>query len=692
MSKILVGLSLVAALAGVSTQSAAATGEQSKSDPAQVQYGSAPTWLDAPPRPTSAETAPGAPYRVVYSDAQMRVASGYWERYSAYRVKILTPQALGVGTLKMDWNPDAQIVTINTLRIYRDGQSIDILASNHFTVLQREANLEASVLTGVLTATMQIPGLKVGDEVEFAFTIRERDAVFGGHVYGADLMSLAEGAGANRVILGWSPGGTLRYQASSDIPKAQVARDSVTWSFDDPGRLQLTDGAPSRYNVLRLVEYSDFADWAQVSAAMYPLFEKAETLQPASPIAAEVARIASQSSDPVLRAQAALKFVQEEIRYVFVGLNGANFRPMDVDETWSNRFGDCKAKSAMLHVMLQRLGISSEIVLVNSQGGDGISSRLPSPLAFDHAIVRVVIDGRTYYLDATQYGNRVLPLLESTRYRAILPLKKEGADLEQPGPKSPIRPTLIVTTDEDWRAGLDRPAKVTVNRYIFGDGAAIFNAQLAALSPEQVERGLRAYWAVEDGWITPDSVSWHYNDARSVVVLTAIGTAGGDWSGDAQAGHSSTIPHAGSYPPPERKRPPTQDQNSPWANDFPSYECAISNVHLPEPSSAQLKWSYSAEPFDARIGGVRYVRSSSMGDRTVRTLRIHKTNLPEIDAAAAVKANAEISAFDNSMGQIFEEKEAKLPARMEENSNQRAVPLINEVDWTQQQTACSLSE
>jgi hypothetical protein len=680
------------ALACTFSGSVEARGVQSQLDPTQVQYGSAPTWLEAPPRATGTETPAGAPYRVVYSDTQIRVMSGYSDKYSAYRVKILTPQALSIGALKLEWNPDSQIVTVNTLFIYRDKQTIDILASNRFVVLQREASLESSVLTGILTATMQIPGLEVGDEIEFAVTIRERDTVFGGHVYGADLMSLAEGAGANRVSLGWSPGNALRYQGSSDIPKAQAAPYAATWNFNDPGELQLTDGAPSRYNVRRLVEYSDFADWKQVSAVMYPLFEKAEILKPASPVAAEVKHIATQTNDPIQRTEAALNFVQENIRYVFVGLNGANFRPMNIDETWNNRFGDCKAKSVMLDAMLRQLGISSEIVLVNSQGGDDISSRLPSPLVFDHAIIRAIIDGRTYYLDATQYGNQILPLLEPTRYRAILPVEKGGAELEQPALKPPMRPTLIVTIDEDWRAGLDLPAKVTANRYVFGDNAAVFNALLSGLSPEQADRGLRAYWANEDGWLTPDSVSWRHDESRSAIVLTAIGTANSDWSGDAQSGHSNTIPHAGSYPPPERKRSSTQDQAVPWANEFPSYECAISNVHLPKPSSAQLRWNYNADPFDVRIGGIRYVRKSSMADGIVRTIRIHKTYLSEIDATAAAKANTEIPSFDNSMGRIFEENTAGVFIRPSTASKAVSGPLIDDVDWTQQKTACSLDD
>jgi transglutaminase-like putative cysteine protease len=687
LSKRRFGLLLVSALVGGAMQLSAAAA-QSQPGSAQVLYGSAPTWLSPTPSATATATPAGAPYRVVYSDMQTRASADHVERYAAYRVKILTPQALNAGQLQLEWNPDSQSVTVNAVRIYRDAKPADVLASTHFTVLQREENLEASALTGVLTAAMQIPGLQVGDEVEFAFTIRERDTVFGGHAYGAQLMSSAEGPGANRAELSWNPERKLKYQASSDIPKAQVTPGAVTWTFNDPGEVQAADGAPGRFNVRRLIEYSDFTDWKQVSAAVFALFSKAESLQPSSPVSAEAARIGALTSDPILRAQAALKFAQEDIRYVFVGLNGANYRPMDVDKTWNNRFGDCKAKAVMLDAMLRQLGISSEIILVNSTIDDTVSSRLPSPLAFDHAIVRVTINGRKYYLDPTQYGNRVLSSLEWTRYTAVLALSDGGSDLELIAAKPPKRPTLIVTTDEDWSAGVDKPAKMTTNRYIFGDTGAMLNAQLAAMSPEQADRGLRAYWAQTGDSPNPDSVSWRYDYDRSVIVLTMATTTSGDWSDDPKTGRSLGIARSGSYPPPKRKRPSNQDQGAPWANEFPSYECAITNVHLPR-SSGKLGWDYSADPFDVHIGGIRYVRSSAMAGGVVRTVRIHETLLPEIDAAAAAQANAEIASFDNSIGQIYQDSVAASGAK-DPKPNPQSAPLIGDVNWTDEKTVCSL--
>ncbi|MBS0482932.1 MAG: DUF3857 domain-containing protein, partial [Proteobacteria bacterium] len=503
-------------LAANSTFVVAARPSPAKVDPNQVQYGPPPPWAAPSPAGTATETPAGAPFRVIYSDSQIAVMADHVERHVAFRAKLLNAQALTLGALQLEWNPSSQTMTVNTVRIYRDGSPIDVLTTSRFSVMQREANLEASMLTGMLTASLQVPGLRVGDEVEFAYTTSDRDITLGNRAYGANLL-LAEGAGANRLKLSWAPGKVVHYQNSPDMPAPVADGSSATWQFDDPKPVKLIEGAPPRFNVRRLIEYSDFAGWKDVSAAVAPLFDKASTLASGSAVAAEADRIASQSEDPLLRAGAALKFVQEQIRYVYVGLDGANYRPMEIETTWANRFGDCKAKSVMLLAMLKRMGISSEIVLVNSQGGDGIWERVPSPLMFDHAVVRAQIGGRNYYLDSTQAGNRVLSLLEPTRYRTALPLRSGGADLERPPATPAVRPELIRTIDLDLTAGVTKPGKVTANRYIMGDTAPLFNAQLSALPTDQRDRSLRAYWAAQDGWIEPEKVSWRYDDGNRPV-------------------------------------------------------------------------------------------------------------------------------------------------------------------------------
>src|SRR3546814_8269245 len=98
------------------------------------------------------------------------------------------------------------------------------------------------------------------------------------------------------------------------------------------------------------------------------------------------------SSDLLDRASAALKLVQRDVRYIYVGLGNGNLTPATAEETCQRRYGDCKGKTALLMALLARLGIEAEAVLANNSGGDeGLDGQLPNPGMCDHVLVRARI-------------------------------------------------------------------------------------------------------------------------------------------------------------------------------------------------------------------------------------------------------------------------------------------------------------
>ena len=70
---------------------------------------------------------------------------------------------------------------------------------------------------GDLTATLQAPGLQVGDEVEFAATTKRRDPTLGEHSQGGMALPATEMAGAYRMRLTWPKGRNLAWRATPDL-------------------------------------------------------------------------------------------------------------------------------------------------------------------------------------------------------------------------------------------------------------------------------------------------------------------------------------------------------------------------------------------------------------------------------------------------------------------------------------------
>lgn len=623
-----------------------------------VEYGPPPAWIAAPPKPTETPSLPGAPMRFIFADWQVRIGPNGKETYTAYRVKLLTPQGLAAGNIAAAWDPSADDLIIHRLNIIRGDQVIDVLKLGRFQIIQRENNLEHAMLDGQLTATLQAPGLRVGDELDFAMTVRRRDPVLGDRAGDIVQLPTTTTPGAFRTRLIWPKvaGVQLRATPDLDAPTVSLLGQEIeqTYEVRDPSSVIMTDNAPTRYNLRRLIQFSSYGDWADISHQIAPLFDKASTLGPGSAVRAEAQRIAAATTDPVARTEAALALVQEQIRYVYVGLDGGNYRPAGADETWERRFGDCKAKTGLLLALLRELGVPAEAVLVNSNGGDGINEFLPMPQLFDHVLVRATIGGKVYWLDGTRPGDLKLSRIPAPPYRWVLPIRAGAVDLENVPPQPMSKPQEKEILRVDASAGFDRKARFDVRRMLHGDEAAMFHKQIIALAPEDITRGLTAYWRAELSAVEPQTVSWEYDAATNVLTLTMKGEGTVDWEGDERSGRSLGVYRSGFYPPDEMRRPAEQDQTAAWVvPDFPRYRCSTTLIKLPS-ASARLQWDYSAKPMNRRVGGTHYWREVGLRDGIMRVTRSTRIYTPELSAAEAKAAVDAIPTFDNTISRVFQ--------------------------------------
>ena len=101
------------------------------------------------------------------------------------------------------------------------------------------------------------------------------------------------------------------------------------------------------------------------------------------------------------------------------------------------KYGDCKGKTALILAFLKAFDIPAEAVLVSSTLGDVIHDRLPNSGLFDHVIVRVELEGQTYWLDGTKTGEIDLSRIQTGNYQWGLPLRAEGAELIEVKPDFP---------------------------------------------------------------------------------------------------------------------------------------------------------------------------------------------------------------------------------------------------------------
>lgn len=619
---------------------------------------------------------------VRYQDYLVHLDQQGEARYQGYRIKILHPNALQLGNLTIGWNPSDGAPTVHAIRVYRGDQVIDLLENASFEVLRRENQLEAASLDGMLTAVLRIADLRVGDELEVELTIRSNDPTLGGTAAGLLLLAPEPPPGRFNLGLSWEDGQEPQLQLTSDIAAIAERRvRGINLRLDNPPLLSPPNDAPSRYQWQRIIEYSDFQNWEAISARFLPLYTRAALLAEDSSLKVEARRIANAHSDPLARARAALTLVQQQVRYVYVGLDGGNLTPATAEETWQRRYGDCKGKTALLLGLLAELGIEAQPVLVNNSGNDdGLNERLPNPGMFDHILIRAQIGGVSYWLDGTLPPVAEPSVSPIMPYRWFLPLTADGSSLEELPWRPLEKPTEITLHEIDARAGFDQPAQITRTTITRGIVGLAQQMQLSALTAAQLLSGMQQQ-ATGGIWQSVDDVRWHYDVEAQASVLTISGTGTIEWDDEGDGAKSLILPGGGFNPPPRRVRPAQQNQDVPFAVD-PGFNCHVTTVRLPNGTDAS-QWSFNTS-FDARLFGRNFYRAFELREGSIRMVRGLRSELHEISAEDARRFNTRIGAFDNSMGRINYDPSQLSPSRR----SGRSVPATYEGDWTGDSTAC----
>lgn len=370
------------------------------------------------------------------------------------------------------FNPAYERLIIHGVRVWRDGTVREAASPEAFELFRRELNLERAVYDGRLTAHMIVPDVRVGDVVDTLYSIAGANPVLDDAICFTPRLQWSSPVVETRVEVRVPAARDLVIQSFGRAPaSADETRDGVRtllWrAVDMPPWRHDPDSPPWRIGHAAL-HIADRRSWAGVADLFRESY--APPAQLPATLETAVAGILAREPDAAARAVAALRLVQGALRYHSIGVGEGGYRPRPVETIWETRYGDCKDASRLLTAVLLRLGVAAVPALVNTRLGPGIDREPPTPLAFDHCIVRVVIDGEAWWLDPTltpQSGD--LRHLTPPRHVWALPLA-ENATLERM--REPPPPTVCETLETwtfDPRA--DRPARLEL-RTVYRDWRA----------------------------------------------------------------------------------------------------------------------------------------------------------------------------------------------------------------------------
>lgn len=462
----------------------------------QVQFHSAPNWVNViqPGEDSSQSPVDGLRYLLV--DKQINLSQGRVERYFHFVLRITSTEGLEQASqLAFDYEPGYETLAIHQVNVIRQGKTLNRLEPQELRVFQREPDLEHYLYSGTKTAYLILPDIRVGDTLEYSYTLYGSNPVLG-NLYSTSIQldgDLPISRSYMRIIL--NPAHAVHYSVPEGNNGHLTLENGSTqkellWQETNIPAQHTEPHVPGWFSPYRYWLFSEYDSWHDIAQWALPLFEKAAVVSP------DINDLAQQmikaNSAPKARAMAALIFVQQQIRYLGIEDGIGSHTPRSAAETLYRRYGDCKDKTILLVALLKAMGFSPKVALVSLEQGNLLPKLLPAPNVFDHVIVQLQLDNKTYWLDGTN-------LDQGTDLDSISVPDLHYALLLEPETQS-----LTAIQDNNQASGvsvyrelwLREPySQLAVDAKFTGVAAETKRAELKSLSAEMLENQLLGYYS-----------------------------------------------------------------------------------------------------------------------------------------------------------------------------------------------------
>ncbi len=633
-------LFLLICMAQAAAASPASAGR--RAEQAFVRGAPAPAWiLPAPPLPAPVD----APFSVRLNDVQLRVDA----QPATYVHRALVARDIGsldnVANLELSFQPDYEVLQLHRLRVHRAGRIEDRLDDADVRFLQRERGLEQGIYSGRVTVAIVLPDLRVGDTLEIEYTTVGANPVFEGRYMEAAQWDAPFPVAWRRVVLDTPEGRPVGHRL---VGAAAGTAPAISEQLRGGRRLQVFEGrnlpallgdpgTPRDVQGARWLQFSEYASWSEVNAWALRLFQAG-----ASGKAFEAALAPARAArTPEQAAVRALEFVQNEIRYLSLSLGENSHRPALPAEVLARRYGDCKDKSLLLVTMLRALGLEADPVLVPVALHKNLGQYLPSPMLFDHAIVRLKLDGRSWFLDPTRQGQhgQLARMGQPLAGADVLVAHAGAAALEAiPYPAEPERQRR---SEQVSLAAMDAPATLVVRSEYTGAGAEALRASFAMATQAELRKSVEGAMArrYPEAQLSGD-VTLQDDRERNVAVIESRFTVPNMFSESAEGWSVdySAVNMADLLLPPEgaRRSAPLAVPGYPYAVD---YEMALL---LPD-SFALREDSHGKKVDDPAFAGTRTIATAKRN----LGLKLHlDVRADRVEAARALEFGRKLQSWD----------------------------------------------
>ena len=432
------------------------------------------------PRP---KVKAGDSARVLLDQKVVRIhANGLSEEYTQRVVEILDDNgSRDYDEIGVSYAPDTQSIQVKTAKVIKpSGEVVE-------SVSQSESDASEpwyGLYYDLHALSIRFDGLRPGDVVvvEYVRSDVGRRNLFAD--YFGDVQYLQEGIPVleSRYVL-TLPEEDLRrrplYFNQPRLPaEATLTRTDETRGKDhvirfvahNLPRIHDESGRPGFAELSSYIHVSTYKTWEDVATWYKGLI--AESLQPSAEVSRAAQAVVANipAADELGRIRALYDEVVRRTRYVGLEFGIQSHKPYKVSQVWERKFGDCKDKAALLHVMLKEVGIDSSMVLARTTKGGNIDPEPASLAVFDHAIVYV--PKFNLFLDGTAEfsGSMELPMMDQDIMVLVV------SDSQPPSlgkghlARTPVLPSHQSTTRRVLSVQLDESGRAKVSEQLTVSG------------------------------------------------------------------------------------------------------------------------------------------------------------------------------------------------------------------------------
>ena len=337
-------------------------------------------------------------------DVQSDRRAGRDQVYLEHVFEPKSPSLIGeAGRFQISFNPEFQTMAIHRVELLRDGKWQNRLSPERISLVRRESDFEQDMTDGSVTALIVLDDVRVDDIVRIGYSIAGSNPILSGQTADWITLSWRNPTLRSGLRVLYDPGTKFRVHRENTAIEPQMRRSADATEVQMLARaLPATvyeDSYPAWYQPYPSVQIAPDRGWADVVAWALPLYP-AHTAAFDEDLERKLAAW-KRLPDANARLTAALRAVQNDVRYFGIEIGDNSHRPNAPDLVWRRRYGDCKDKVYLLTTLLHRMDIEAVPALVTTERGRAVGEFVPTASAFNHVIVRARIDGQTIWIDPT---------------------------------------------------------------------------------------------------------------------------------------------------------------------------------------------------------------------------------------------------------------------------------------------------